>query len=119
MPDVNARDGGGASSFHRRIHRDAGQHAEQDNPVKEDPMKMKLPRKSGNYPREVAISRAPSKIRTILAATDFSNESLAGVRHAMALAEKLGAAVALVHVVELVPRMPGMEAVGFALRPFQ
>ena len=60
---------------------------------------------------------APSanlRLKTILATTDFSGESLTGVRYAMNLAEKLGANVALLHVVEPVSRLSGMESVVLA-----
>jgi nucleotide-binding universal stress UspA family protein len=78
-------------------------------------VKIKLPKRSVNARRKGAVPKASSKIRNILATTDFSNESLAGVRYGVALTEKLGAAVALVHVVELASRMAGMEAVALAL----
>src|ERR1051326_1995400 len=78
-----------------------------------NPMKMELSKKSVNARRKFPGSRARSKIRDILATTDFSDESLAGVRYAVALAEKLNAAVALLHVVEPPSRMAGMEAVAF------
>jgi nucleotide-binding universal stress UspA family protein len=58
-----------------------------------------------------AIPRRRSRVRRILASTDFSDESLAGVRYAVRLAERLGAAVDLLHVVESRPRMAGMEAI--------
>ena len=60
------------------------------------------------------MAQAPSKIRNILATTDFSPESLAGVRYAVAVAKKLSASVTLLHVFEPPMPMAGMEAVGFA-----
>ena len=62
-------------------------------------MKMKFSKKSGNARRKIAKT-PPTKILKILATTDFSDESRTGVRFAIALAEKLGAAVALLHVIE-------------------
>jgi nucleotide-binding universal stress UspA family protein len=49
-----------------------------------------------------------------MATTDFSDESLIGVRYALKLAGKLSAEVALLHVVELPARIGGREAVPFA-----
>lgn len=50
-------------------------------------------------------------IRQILTTTDFSQESRTGVHYAIALAEKLKATVALLHVLEPLPTLAGMEAV--------
>ena len=56
-------------------------------------MKMKLSKKSGTT-RPTGSSRgARLKIRNILATTDLSNESIAGVRYAVALAEMIGGVV--------------------------
>ncbi|HEY9175486.1 MAG TPA: universal stress protein [Verrucomicrobiae bacterium] len=68
--------------------------------------------------REITGTQARLIIRKILATTDLSNESIVGVRYAAALAEKVGAAVALLHVVELPPPppMPGMRAATYSLR---
>ena len=74
-------------------------------------MKMKLSKKSGNTPRKITTTTTPPKIIKILATTDFSDESRSGVRYAVALAEKLGAAVTLLHVLEPPSRMVEMEAV--------
>lgn len=63
-------------------------------------MKMKLSKKSETTRPTGSSPRARSKIQNILATTDLSNESIAGVCYAVALAEKVGAAVALLHVVE-------------------
>jgi nucleotide-binding universal stress UspA family protein len=73
---------------------------------------MTLSKKFRNAQRH-AVGRAPSRIQKILATTDLSNESLAGVRYAAALAEKVGAAAALLHVVEVPtpPLMPGVRTV--------
>ena len=72
-------------------------------------MKTKDSRPSGKARREIAAAATPPNLQTILATTDFSDESLAGVRYAVALAEKLKAAVALLHVVEPLSWMDNME----------
>jgi nucleotide-binding universal stress UspA family protein len=51
------------------------------------------------------------RLKNILATTDFSKSSLAGVRYAAWLANKLGAALGLVHVVERARNFCGEEAV--------
>lgn len=53
-----------------------------------------------------------SRIQRVLTTTDLSNESIAGVCYAVALAEKVGAVVDVLHVVELPPPppMPGMRS---------
>jgi len=68
--------------------------------------------------REITGPQARLKVRKILVTTDLSNESIVGVRYAAALAEKIGAAVALLHVVELPPPppMPGMRAMTYSLQ---
>ena len=55
-------------------------------------------------------ARQPT-LQRVLATTDFSDESQSGVRYAVAFAHKLGATVALLHVIEPPSRMAGMEAV--------
>ena len=79
-------------------------------------MKLKPSTKPGKNRRKFATPAASTNIRlkSILATTDFSDASRAGVRYAVALAEKLGAAVALAHVVEPPSRMAGMEGVVLA-----
>lgn len=62
-----------------------------------------------------AVPTTPNMVREILAPTDFSNESNAGISCALQLAEKLGAAVSLLHVIEPLPVMEGLE--GFPLLP--
>ena len=73
-------------------------------------MKGKPSQLSGNARRKTA---APARlsIKNILTTTDLSNESITGVRYAVALGEKVGAAVALLHVIQPpAPRpMPGMR----------
>ena len=63
-------------------------------------MKMKPSEKPGKARRKMATP-APPNLLTFLVTTDFSGASLAGVRYALGLAEKLKAAVDLLHVVEL------------------
>lgn len=54
------------------------------------------------------------RCKKILTTTDFSKSSMEGVRYATSLADKLGASVALVHVVEPAPRFSGMDQVVLA-----
>lgn len=68
-----------------------------------------------NAGHKFLASPGRSTLREILAPTDFSNESRVGVAYAFNLAEKLGATVALLHVIEPLPVMEGMEA--FPLLP--
>lgn len=65
-------------------------------------MKPKPATKPGKNRRKFSTPSASENIqlKTILSTTDFSDESRSGVRYAVALAEKLGAAVALLHVIE-------------------
>lgn len=71
---------------------------------------MRITKECSDAWRKSAVPTAPPNIRQILATTDFSDESRAGVRYAVALAKKLKAAVALLHVIEPPPRFVGMEA---------
>src|ERR1051325_8701301 len=68
--------------------------------------------------RKTTALPARSRIQNILATTDLSNESIAGVRYAVALAEKVGTAVGLLHVIEFPapPPMPGMRTVTLSLQ---
>ena len=65
-------------------------------------MKLKPSTKPGKNRRKFSTLAAPANIqlKTLLATTDFSDASRSGVRYAVALAEKLGATVALLHVIE-------------------
>jgi SpoU rRNA methylase family enzyme len=63
-------------------------------------MKMKNSKRSGNARRKIATPAAPPIVQNILVPTDFSDASRFGVRYAVALAEKLGAAVALLAGIE-------------------
>ena len=76
-------------------------------------MKRKLLKLSGEARRKNTAPQARVRIQNILATTDFSKECIAGVRYAAALGKKMGAAVALLHVVEFPtpPPMPGMRSV--------
>jgi nucleotide-binding universal stress UspA family protein len=51
------------------------------------------------------------RLKKILATTDFSKLSRIGLRYAVSLADKLGATLALLHVVEPSPRFAGEEGV--------
>ena len=77
-------------------------------------MKTMLANKFETARRNLGIPRARPTIREVLATTDFSEESQSGVRYAVAFAQKLGATVALLHVIELPSRLAGMEAVPLA-----
>jgi nucleotide-binding universal stress UspA family protein len=74
-------------------------------------MKRKPLKLSGEVRRATTAPPVRVRIQNILATTDLSNESISGVRYALALGEKVGAAVALLHVIQLpAPRpMPGMR----------
>jgi nucleotide-binding universal stress UspA family protein len=75
-------------------------------------MKTSSKKKTGTGATKSPLSRR-IKIDGILTATDFSDEALIGLRYAVVLAEKLGAALQLLNVVEPVPRFSGLEAVPF------
>ena len=77
-------------------------------------MKIKHSNKPSRSRRDIAKQATEPSVQRILATTDFSIESHAGLRCAMALAEQLKAAVNLLHVVEVPSRMSGMEAVFLA-----
>jgi nucleotide-binding universal stress UspA family protein len=77
-------------------------------------MKKKPSKKSDPASRHLAGSPARSLLHEILAPTDFSATSRAGVRYAVALAKKLRAKVELLHVIEPPSRLAGMEAVVIA-----
>lgn len=63
-----------------------------------------------------AAQKLPTvRLKKILATTDFSASSQAGVRCAVAFAKKLGAAIELVHVVEPALRFAGTDNVLLAL----
>ena len=58
---------------------------------------LKAPARGG---RQTAPTTSPPTLRNVLATTDFSDASRSGVRYDVALAEKLGVAVSLLHVIE-------------------
>jgi len=53
-------------------------------------------------------------LKKVLVTTDFSAASMEGVRFAVSFVEKLGAALALVHIVEPAPWLSGMDEVVLA-----
>ncbi len=63
-------------------------------------MKTKPSKPSAKTRRPRATTTTPPAILKILATTDFSDGSRDGVRYAISLADKLGATVALLHVIE-------------------
>ena len=72
-------------------------------------MIMKPAIKTGKS-RHLTTIATPPILQKIVATTDFSNESQAGVRYAVALAEKFKASVSLLHVIEPPSRMSGVES---------
>lgn len=71
---------------------------------------MKTKKATGRKPVQGWSKVSPLRVKSILATTDFSKESLAGVKIAAALAEKLKAGVTLLHVVEPPARLAGLES---------
>lgn len=63
-------------------------------------MKIKNSKTPARTRCQSATASTPPTILKVLTTTDFSDASRYGVRYAVALAEKLGAAVALLHVIE-------------------
>lgn len=90
-------------------------------------MELKPSTKPGKNRPKFSTAAGPTNIqaKTLLVTTDFSDASRSGVRYAVALAEKLGATVALLHVIEprswlselgsLVPAREDAEVVALAL----
>ena len=76
-------------------------------------MKQKPSKQYRNARPNAVAPPARLRIQNILATTDLSNGSLAGVRYAVALAAKVRAPAALLYVVEVppLPPMPGMRTV--------
>ena len=74
-------------------------------------MKMKNSKKPGSARRKPAALAARPNVQKILVTTDFSDQSLPAVRYAIALGGKIGASVALLHVVETASSLSGMESV--------
>jgi len=73
-------------------------------------MKMKTSKKPGKAQRKIPAPAAPLEVQKILVTTDFSDDSRAGVHYAAALAKKLNADVALLHVIEPRSWMDQFEA---------
>jgi len=86
----------------------AGQPGEGDN------MKNQKSKKSDPTSRKLVLSIERLKPQTILAPTDFSGQSMAGVRYAMNLRLKFDSSLILLHVVEPTPPMGGLESVALA-----
>ncbi len=79
-------------------------------------MKIRSVKASGKAHRKIVTPRTSPKIRRILAPTDFSGQSLAGVRYANMLRLKFNSSLTLLHVIEPTSRMAGMESVVMAQR---
>lgn len=77
-------------------------------------MKIKIRDKVGLVHGSTRIPPKRPQFQTVLATTDFSDESQSGVRYAVAFAQEIGAAVALLHVIEPPSRVAGMEAIPLA-----
>ena len=77
-------------------------------------MKIKNVKASGTSRRKTVTSTTSPGIQKILAPTDFSSQSLAGVRHAMKLRLKFASSLVLLHVIEPTPPLGGMESVVLA-----
>ena len=77
-------------------------------------MKIKSVKASGTARRKSVTPARSPKIQKILATTDFSGLSLAGVRYAMNLRLKFGSSLTLLHVIEPTPPMAGIESLVLA-----
>ena len=77
-------------------------------------MKIKSSKASETTRRKIVTPATRPKIQKILAPTDFSSQSLAGVRYAKNLRLKFGSSLVLLHVIEPTPPMGGMESVVLA-----
>jgi nucleotide-binding universal stress UspA family protein len=71
---------------------------------------MKKKKATARKPAPGAPIVAQLIVNRILATTDFSKDSLVGVRKALALADKINAAVTLLHVIEPPSRLAGLES---------
>ena len=74
-------------------------------------MKAKRSQSFTNLQPKIAGSVAFPKVKRVLTTTDFSEAARSGVRYAVRLSEKLGAAVTLLHVIEPPSRLSGVESV--------
>ncbi len=72
-------------------------------------MKAHVLAQSGTGSREAQDKSPPRLVRRILTTSDFSHESKAGTDYAMGLAQKLDASVVLLHVIEALPPVDGLE----------
>ena len=72
--------------------------------------KLKNRRQTGRMPR----GQTPKVIDSILTTTDFSPESMKGVKYASMLAQKFHSKLTLLHVIEPPPRFSGFEKVVIA-----
>jgi nucleotide-binding universal stress UspA family protein len=77
-------------------------------------MKNQKSKKSGPTSRKLVLPDAQPTIQKILATTDFSGQSLAGVRYAMNLRLKFASSLTLLHVIEPTPPMAGIESLVLA-----
>jgi nucleotide-binding universal stress UspA family protein len=77
-------------------------------------MKIKNSKASGTAHRKIVTPTTPPNIKKILAPTDFSGQSLAGVRYAMNLRLQFGSSLILLHVIEPTPPMAGIESLVLA-----
>ncbi len=71
---------------------------------------MKKKKANARKPAPGVTIASQLKVNRVLATTDFSKESLVGVKKALALAEKINAAVMLLHVIEPPSRLAGLES---------
>jgi nucleotide-binding universal stress UspA family protein len=77
-------------------------------------MKITNSKKATKTSRKLVTPTTPPKFKKILATTDFSSQSLPGVRYALNLQSQFGSALTLLHVVETASRLSGLEAVVLA-----
>jgi nucleotide-binding universal stress UspA family protein len=85
-----------------------------EQPVERIVMKIKNSKRPGNVQHKVSTPSARLNIQKIFATTDFSGQSLPAVRYALAVGEKIGASVTLLHVVETASSLSGMQSVVLA-----
>ena len=74
-------------------------------------MKTKRAKRIPNDQTQDIAPVARPEVKRVLTTTDFSEESRSGVRYAVGLSEKLGAAVTMLHVIEPPSRLSGVESV--------
>src|SRR5262245_2284053 len=66
-----------------------------------------------------AIGPPRPQIRRILTTTDFSDVASLGTDYAIRLAHKLGASIHVMHVIEPLPAVEGMEAFPLLHAPYE